>query len=210
MSNVAFFEQRGPDANTAESPLHYVRQRHPLSGSKAKATVVMTEKPFLGHLILRGAPAVLRAGVKKVVGIALPETACGLNVDEAKSIQWLSPDEWLLILPAGEEFAVESALRTELGDKSYAIVNVSGGQTVLSLTGANAREVLMKSTPCDVHPHVFPAGRGVSTIFGKATAIIRRPDESQWELVIRRSFSDYLYRWLLDAGAEYGIATQDR
>nr|MBP6762232.1 sarcosine oxidase subunit gamma [Thauera sp.] len=26
-----------------------------------------------------------------------------------------------------------------------------------------------------------------------------------WELIIRRSFADYLYRWLLDASEEYGV-----
>ena len=38
-----------------------------------------------------------------------------------------------------------------------------------------------------------------------ATAIVRRPSEERWELVVRRSFADYCYRWLLDAGEEYAI-----
>lgn len=208
MSKVAIFEQRAPDTIAAESPLHYSLHRHAVSAHKEGASVVMAERAFLGHLIVRGTADVLRAAVKEMVGIALPETACGLNVDGEKSIQWLSPDEWLVILPPGEEFATEKALREALGEATYAIVNVSGGQTVLALSGPSAHEVLMKSTPCDVHPHAFPVGRGVSTVFAKTTVLLRRPDAEHWELVIRRSFADYLYRWLLDAGEEYGITTK--
>jgi len=45
-------------------------------------------------------------------------------------------------------------------------------------------------------------------VFAKTTVLLRRPDAEHWELVIRRSFADYLYRWLLDAGEEYGITTK--
>ena len=48
-------------------------------------------------------------------------------------------------------------------------------------------------------------GKGVSTTLAKSTAVIRRVGEAQWELIIRRSFADYLYRWLLDASEEYGV-----
>lgn len=67
------------------------------------------------------------------------------------------------------------------------------------------REVLQKSTPYDVHPSNFPVGKGVSSVFAKAGAVIRRVDEDRWQLVIRRSFGDYLYRWILDASEEFGV-----
>lgn len=118
------------------------------------------------------------------------------------------PDEWLLIVPGGEEFALEGKLREALGDAHYAIVNVSGGQTLIELEGEMARELLMKSTPYDVHPDAFPVGKGVTTVFAKANLILRRPSEHRWELVLRRSFADYCYRWILDAGAEYAIGVE--
>ncbi|MCC4115981.1 sarcosine oxidase subunit gamma family protein, partial [Aromatoleum toluclasticum] len=39
----------------------------------------------------------------------------------------------------------------------------------------------------------------------KSSAVIRRVDDERWELVIRRSFADYLYRWILDAAEEFGV-----
>jgi len=46
-------------------------------------------------------------------------------------------------------------------------------------------------------------------VFAKANLILRRSTETRWELVLRRSFADYFYRWLLDAGAEYAIGIVD-
>ncbi|TVU72706.1 sarcosine oxidase subunit gamma [Cobetia crustatorum] len=192
---------------TARSPLaHLFTVR-----ADANAGVVLEEKAFLGHLMLRGDPAQsgFAEAVEVALGLALPLTSSTLNLNDAGvSIQWLAPDEWLIIVPGEEAFAFEQALHEQLSGR-YQVVNVSGGQTVVSLSGAQARQVLMKSTPTDVHPRAFPVGRGVPAVFAKATLILRhvsaKEGESEFELVIRRSFADYLGRWLLDASEEFGV-----
>ena len=105
-------------------------------------------------------------------------------------------------------FAAEQKLREALGDLHIQIVNVSGGQQVLELSGPNVRQVLMKSTSYDVHPNSFPVGKAVGTVFAKSQLVIRHTAEDTWELVIRRSFSDYWWLWLQDAAAEYGLSVQ--
>ncbi|MGO2241740.1 MAG: sarcosine oxidase subunit gamma [Halomonas sp.] len=210
MSNVREFNTV-PDGNPqVESPLAWSYQQYPASRASGQAGVVLREKALLGHLVLRGGAIVLDEAVRATLGMNLPAKPNALAFDDSgeRSIQWLSPDEWLLIVPEGEEFKLERTLRETLGDTHFSIVNASGGQTVLTLSGANARDVLMKSTSYDVHPNAFPAGKGVTTVFAKATVVLRRPSEARWELVVRRSFADYCYRWLLDASAEYGIDTQ--
>ncbi|WP_417420594.1 sarcosine oxidase subunit gamma [Halomonas sp.] len=210
MSNVCEFNTV-PDGNPqVESPMAWSYQQHPVSGASKNAGVVLNEKALLGHLVLRGGAIVLDEAVRATLGMNLPAKPNALVFDDSgeRSIQWLSPDEWLVIVPGGEEFNLERSLRETLGDAHYSIINASGGQTVLTLSGENAREVLMKSVSYDVHPSAFPVGKGVTTVFAKATVVLRRPSESHWELVVRRSFADYCYRWLLDASAEYGIDTQ--
>ncbi|EWH02396.1 sarcosine oxidase subunit gamma [Halomonas sp. BC04] len=200
-----------PDTEVpAESPLAWSYQNSGLPSVSQKSRVVLRERAMLGHLILRGGAIVLDEAVRQVLGFGLPGRPNALSQDDSgeRSIQWLSPDEWLLIVPGGEEFALEGKLREALGDAHYAIVNVSGGQTLIELEGEYARELLMKSTPYDVHPDAFPVGKGVTTVFAKANLILRRPTEGRWELVLRRSFADYCYRWLLDAGAEYTIGVE--
>jgi sarcosine oxidase, subunit gamma len=191
----------------AESPLAWSYRKTGRPAVSQQSRVVLRERAMLGHLILRDGAIVLDEAVRRVLGFGLPGRPNTLTQDDdgQRSIQWLSPDEWLVIVPGGEEFALESKLREALGDAHYAIVNVSGGQTLIELEGECARELLMKSTPYDVHPEAFPVGKGVTTVFAKANLILRRRSEQRWELVLRRSFADYCYRWILDAGAEYAI-----
>lgn len=204
MSNVAVFDQCAGAGVIAESPLSHV------SGKKGGAApgVILREKAFLGYLTLRGNPddRAFCEGVSQVLGMALPVEPLVLhqNVQSASSIQWIAPDEWLILVPGGSEYETEMALRAVLTGH-FALVNISGGQTLLRLTGPAARDVLHKSTGYDVHPRNFPVGKGVTTTFAKATAIIRRPSETTWELIVRRSFADYCYRWLVDASREFGL-----
>ncbi|MCA8862812.1 MULTISPECIES: sarcosine oxidase subunit gamma [unclassified Halomonas] len=206
MSNAATFDTRTDTAIPVESPLAY-SYRHSGAPRGSGYRLKLRERAMQGHLILRGGAIVLDEAVREVLGVSLPGKPQALVLDASgeRSIQWLSPDEWLVIVPGGEEFPLETQLRERLGDAHFAISDVSGGQTVLELSGEAARELLMKTVIYDVHPSNFPVGKGVTTVFAKATTILRRPSEERWELVVRRSFADYCYRWLLDAGSEYGV-----
>src|SRR5690606_32234524 len=139
----------------------------------------LREKKLLGHLTLRGDardPA-FAGGVHKALGLELPAALC-LVGDGDRSLQWLAPDEGLLLVPRGEEFAAEQRLREALGSElHYAVVNVSGGQTLLELRGPKVREMLMKSTSYDVHPNSFPVGKAVGTHFAKTQLVIRHTAE---------------------------------
>lgn len=210
MSNAATFDTRTDTAIPVESPLAYSYRRSGAPQASGPSRLQLRERAMLGHLILRGGAIVLDEAVRDVLGISLPGRPQALVQDASgeRSIQWLSPDEWLVIVPGGEEFPLETKLREHLGDAHFAISDVSGGQTLLELSGEAAQELLMKTVIYDVHPSNFPVGKGVTTVFGKATTIIRRPSEDRWELVIRRSFADYCYRWLLDAAAEYDVNVQ--
>jgi len=210
MSNVAIFDTRTDAKIPLESPLAYAYRRFGAPAATARSRVTLRERPFLGHLILRGGAIVLDEAVREVLGISLPGEPQGLVLDAEgeRSIQWLSPDEWLVIVPGGEEFTLENRLREALAGAHFAISNVSGGQTLVELEGEAARELLMKSVIYDVHPSHFPVGKGVTTVFAKTTVILRRPSDARWELVVRRSFADYTYRWLLDAGEAYDIGVE--
>ena len=208
MSNVNVYKQR-PEKARAESPLFHAGLDELARKGKSSAGVVLREKKLLGHLVIRGDakdPA-FSGGVHSALGLELP-VALTLVANGDTSLQWLGPDEWLLIVPSGQEFETEQRLRKALDGQHISVVNVSGGQTLVELSGPHVRDVLMKSTPYDVHPSNFPVGKAVGTTFGKAGAVIRHTGEDTWELLIRRSFSDYIWLWLQDASAEYGLAVK--
>ena len=208
MSDIATIDLIPAAPVKTQSPLAACRPTAATVPSAQGAGVVVRERAFLGHLVLRGnaEDADFVKGVEQALGLPLPLKMGPLSLDAGRgaSLQWISPDEWLIIVPGGEEFAAEQRLRTALSGH-FAVMNVGGGQSVLELTGPAVPEALMKCTAYDVHPSQFPVGKGVSTTFAKATAIVRRVGEDRWELVIRRSFADYIYRWLLDASEEFGV-----
>lgn len=206
MTTVNVYQQRPAAGVKVETPLHHADLASLIGKGRNNAGVVLREKKLLGHLTLRGDghdPA-FAGGVHKALGLELP-SALKVVYNGDTSLQWLGPDEWLLIVPSGEELAAEQKLREALSGLHIAVVNVSGGQTLLELTGAKVRDVLMKSTSYDVHPDNFPVGKAIGTVFAKSQLVIRRADENTWELLIRRSFADYWWLWLQDASAEFGL-----
>jgi sarcosine oxidase subunit gamma len=204
--NVAVMNQLASGDARAESPLHHAEfdtlaARNPRAGG-----VLLREIKLMGHLVLRGSQdnASFMNGCADVLGVALPTQPLTSVEKGGVSVRWISPDEWLVVLPGQQAFEVERGLRAAI-EGHYSVVNVSGGQTILELSGPNARDVLKKSIPLDVHPSQFPVGKVAGTVFAKSTALVRRSGEDSWELVIRRSFADYIWLWLQDASREYGL-----
>lgn len=208
MTAVNVYKQR-PDNLEAQSPLHHAGLPELIGKGRAGAGIRLREKKLRGHLTIRGDahdPAFAR-GIEEALGLQLP-VALTMVASGETSLQWSGPDEWLLIVPQGEEFRIEQRLREALAGLHVQVVNVSGGQTLVELSGEKVRELLMKSTPYDVHPSNFPVGKAVGTHFAKSQLVIRHTAENVWELVVRRSFADYIWLWLQDASAEYGLAVE--
>ncbi|WP_108126369.1 sarcosine oxidase subunit gamma [Saccharospirillum mangrovi] len=200
-SLIAVMDQRPSVEVPTRSPLY-------LRGDANGHGLSIRENALAAQLVIRGKandPSFAQ-GVQTATGLALPGTLHS-NANDDWRLRWLTPDEWLLTGPADAAFSMEAKLREQLSGH-YAVINVSGGQTLLQLSGANAKTVLMKSCPYDVHDRNFPVGKVVSTVFAKSQATLCRLGDDTWELVIRRSFADYIWRWLLDAGAEFGLSEQ--
>ncbi|NIR28156.1 MAG: sarcosine oxidase subunit gamma family protein [Gammaproteobacteria bacterium] len=194
-----------------ESPLERfetARERAEAAAGDA-ANVVLGERPFLGHLNVRGDAAdtqFLRAA-NDVLGLALPREPNTVTEQGEHAALWLGPDEWLVLTPPDAEAAVVERLRSALGDRFAALTDVSGGQTVITLSGKCARDVLAKGCTLDLHARAFGPGRCAQTHIAKSAALIRQTDESPaFEIVVRRSFADYLWQWLEDAAREYRIS----
>lgn len=201
---VAIMEQLPKTDVPARSPLAHYKQALS-STTQENPGVHLWEAALKTHLALRGdADNVdFARGVEAATGLALPERLQCHQSGEW-SLSWVAPDEWLLTGPGNQAFTMELALREQL-DGHYAVINLSGGQTLLRLSGPKARLVLMKSCPYDVHDRNFPVGKVVTTVLAKSQATVRRVGDEDWELVVRRSFADYVWRWLVDAGQEYRL-----
>ena len=173
------------------------------------AAVIISERPFLGHLNLRGDPedAGFTSAAAAALGFGLPMEPNTVAAKGALLALWLGPDEWLVVTPPTAQTPLLDSLEAALHGMHVAVTDVTGGQTMITLSGPRARDILTKGCPLDLHPGVFKPADCAQTLVAKANVTIRCVDDSpSFELIVRRSFAEYTALWLHDAALEYGVA----
>ncbi len=214
-SSVVVMDQYARDAQSSDekwmqtplAPYKASANASAQSRSGTVSTVKLHEASVTGLLVIRakGEAAALNASFKEALSVSLPPALQSAESSDATyCIRWMSPDEWLLSCPLDICYETENMLRKVLPG-SIAIVNVSGGYSLLTLSGESARKVMMKSTGYDVSTDHFPVGKVVNTMMAKAQVTLRALAPDSVEIIVRRSFADYLWRWLQRAGDEYGL-----
>ena len=172
------------------------------------AGVVLAECRPRGLLVLRGTcgDADFRRSVSAALGIepvAEPLTAVRRR-DVA--MLWLGPDEWLVVTPDRRAERIERELRGALEGQHAALSDVSHGRTVLALSGPDARALLAKGCPLDFHPRVFGPGRCAQSSLAKCQMLIHQVGEAPaFEIYVNRSFAQYAWTWIEDAGQEFRV-----
>ena len=172
----------------------------------------LSERAFETIAILRGDEKTVRGPLQSALDLSRPArigetTAAGALV----AIQ-TSPDETILLAPEAGGAALLATLRAALGDSHHQLVDVSDHLATLTLAGPRARDLLSKLVTIDLHPRAFTAGAAVATLLGKAavTLWLEAEDDAAatFRIVVRRSFADYAWRLLAEAGREWGLPEQ--
>lgn len=192
-----------------ESPLAHLRLDKRAAGAPADAAVTLAERRFVGQLNLRGdaADESFRKAVRETTGLELPTEPNTFTTSGERAALWLAFDEWLLLTPPDTELELADALRKAFGETFASVVDITCGHTVIVLGGRRARDVLAKGCTLDLHPRVFGPGRCAQTLIARSGATLRQLDDTPtYEIVVRRSFADYLWAWLEDAALEFGSA----
>lgn len=200
-------------ATDQESPLAQFYERARLSPPSANAGVHFSELPFWGHLNLRGdsrSEAFVDA-VRSALALTLPvipNTSC---IATGVAALWLGPDEFLILTPPGGETEALGRLEPRLLGHHYALTDISGGETIIDLSGSRVTDLLAKGCSVDFDVRAFRAGNCVQTHVAKANVLIWQPHEPQtFELIVRRSFAEYLALWIEDAAQEIGFSVLQR
>jgi sarcosine oxidase, subunit gamma len=175
----------------------------------------LAERSELGKIDLRGDPGdrAFMAAVGRCLDMLLPTEACGSASQGPVMALWLGPDQWLVTCPATDTVFFVRTFREALADAPHALTDVTDGRVALRLAGPNARDVLEKGCPLDLHPRAFPVGRCAQSLLAKASVLIHlHEDDPQtgpsFDLYVARSFSHYFFGWLEDAGREYGVQVE--
>jgi sarcosine oxidase subunit gamma len=171
----------------------------------SEALVTATVLRELGHINLRGNgkdPA-FAAAVASACGVSLPPALGTTGSDELR-MYWVGPDEWSLVTTAEKTSDLLSTLNEATQGMHVALNDLSAAFITLSLQGSRVRALLARGCTIDLHPAVFVNGACAQTGLAKAGVLLALHG-AEFHLVVRRSFADYLFRWLRNAGADYGI-----
>lgn len=193
---------------TARSPLD--GHTGPVGGP-AEAGVVLGEIRFQGKINLRGHgdDKAFTDAVAKIVGIEPPETPGTVATAGDRAVLWLGPDEWLAVMPAGDETGLADTLSMALAGMRASATDVTDNYTTVRIAGPKARWVLAKGWAVDLHPGSFGPGRVAQSNLALTNAILRQTDDAPgFEILVRPSFAKYLWDWLTDAALEVGYRVE--
>lgn len=169
--------------------------------------VEIKEHKFLGHLNLRGRldNSAFCKAVKKLIKVDLKKIKANTFITEGEiKVYWLGPDEWLILTPQDLQIELQAKLQKALKDIHSSVTDVSSGQTCIQISGTNARALIEKGCTIDLHPKSFRNNDCAQTHLAKATVLLSSVDvPNDFEIVVRRSFADYLGLWLLDSSLEF-------
>jgi sarcosine oxidase, subunit gamma len=171
------------------------------------AAVVLEEIPVLGMVRLQG-PAQDSAFCEHLASLLMPLPAAGKTTTAVTDsgiwrCLWLAPNEWLFVVPTGDEAQLLNGLAPALAGKPTLATLISDSRLAISIRGSRAMELLSKGCALDLHPRQFSVGQTAVTRFAKIAGLLTCIDETGFELYVDRSYAHYLWQWLVDAAGEF-------
>lgn len=161
-----------------------------LSGAKFHGFAAISEIGPLGMISLR-APAGdkhLAKAIRSAVGVGLPAPR-RIEIAGDKAAAWMSPDEYLLVMPYEQTATAMAALDKALIGLHYLAAVVSDARAVFRVEGPKADQVLAKLCPVDLEQ--FAPGEIRRTRVAQVAAAFWR-DGDGYTLVCFRSVAGYV------------------
>ena len=192
-----------------QSPLKYFVPPPGFVNADVTKVIKIREVPIYSYINLRGSPKdekFVRA-VEDTLNIKLPLNPNTTASNEQLLIYWLGPDEWLVFIEHNSLELTINTLTIALKDTICSITDVSGGYVAIEISGEKSREVLAKGCTLDLHPSQFGLNQCAQTLIGKTSVILGYVDGvPTFNILVRRSFTEYLMLWLHDSSLEYNLS----
>ena len=188
---------------------HFGLAARAAQGNPTAAGVVMGESAHRSIVNIRGdaSDAAFVSAVKTATGVDLPTKANTANGSGETKILWLGPNEWWVVAPEGKTEALIASLRQAFQGQHTAVTDVSESRTVITLTGRNARDLLVRGISLDLHPRVFAAGQCAQTSLSKTNVLLHQTDDApSYDIYVLKSFADYLWQWMGLIAEDFGLA----
>ena len=160
----------------------------------------------LNYLNLRGRPDNngFLTLVRQHLGQDLPLVANTL-CEGPNMIYWLGPDEWLVVSPINDPGSFQASLLIdELSGLNATGTVLNGGFVTLRVAYDDGMLLLAKGCTLDLNDNNFKPGSCAQTGLAKAPVLIGRRGDGSFDIIVRRSFAEYLGNWLAHSAEEYG------
>lgn len=121
-----------------------------LSGASFDGFAAIREIGPLGMIALRAKPdaAGLAEAISAATGCPVPAPR-RIEINGASAAGWMSPDEYLLVLPYDQVAAAMAAIAGAMAGAHHLAADVSDARAVFRIEGAKAAQVLAKLMPVD-------------------------------------------------------------
>jgi heterotetrameric sarcosine oxidase gamma subunit len=177
--------------------------------SPQRASVAIADITAMGKLTVRG------EGSPNLVASSfgfLPARLGEVNFIQATGVivAYLYLDEFFILTRPGEEKDTADLLKAGVAGQAslISVVDATSGLVGLSLSGPESRSVMRKLCALSLDEKDFPNLRIAQTSFAKVRTTILRRDMGnvpRYELFADRSYAEYLWDSVMDAGMQFGI-----
>lgn len=173
-----------------------------ISGARSGSRLTVSDETARAKVLVKTSPGGLPpVNVTATLGRAVRLADDVLEVGSG-------PGEWLLLGPPGSAPALMARSLPPDTAQAGAIVDVTHAMACLRLTGDKAASLLAKICAVDLADRASPDGTAFRTSVAKVITDVIRDDAGDapaYLLMCDRSFGQYLYDSVLDAGAEWRI-----
>ncbi len=165
------------------------------------SSAAITERGLLGYINLRGdvgkGGTKFSKAIKKVSRLTPPQHANTVVRSDDFALYWLGPDEYLLVTLADKQADTIVALQASLDGVFCSVTDVSSGYCLLEVVGGYAQALLAKGCPMELDPSRFSVGDCAQTVIAQSGVLLSPMGNADgFEIIVRRSYADYLQRWL--------------
>ncbi|MEC9415054.1 MAG: sarcosine oxidase subunit gamma family protein [Pseudomonadota bacterium] len=173
------------------------------SADRSSAGVIVEVETNYNFLIIRGSSKdnEFLMHAEELFGQSLPLDFNVFNVGE-HTMYWMSPNEWLV----SSKSDIKRFIKTIRSKVNMHAIDQTGGLVQMTLQGERVRDLLAKGCTLNVDEGVLLPGQCAQTGLSKANILLSLINDSpKFNLIVRRSYAEYVARWLEHAGDEFGL-----
>jgi heterotetrameric sarcosine oxidase gamma subunit len=179
-----------------------------VTAARSAAPLTLSDRTLLAKVVVR---ATAGSATARALGVG-PGQA--IRHDDGTLVAGSGPEEWTLLGAPGsgpalaQRWAEAGAGNNDGGVVLVSAVDLTSGRALLRLTGTDADRLLAKVCAIDLDDRVTPDGSAFRSSVAKVVTDVIRDDQAgtrSYLLHCDRSYGQYLFDALLDAGAEFDI-----